>query len=234
MNFDGTGDVDGLLLATYNTLWMNGAKVQIGRTDRTNYTDRACIADINGSLVIDAHAGKYIYMNFFGTTGATSGDATKAVVIAPSGNTGFGIEVAQYRVDVNGVIHSNTGVFTEGYLSGLHHNTASDIRLKEVVADATLPIEVLTDAPAILFKWKQGAFAGQLAVGTTAQYWQKWLAPVVSKRPDNYLTMDYGATALVSVINLARYTKSEIELLKEENKQLKGRVSELERRLECQ
>ncbi len=133
-----------------------------------------------------------------------------------------------------GVIKTSTGMYSDGYMSCLGQNTGSDMRLKHIIGDVTLSLDMIADAPAKLFRWRYGEFAGRLAVGSIAQYWQQYLEPVVSKRPDDYLQMDYGVTATVAVINLARYTrgiKTEVELLREENQKLKERVAALERRI---
>ena len=138
----------------------------------------------------------------------------------------------------NGVIKTSTGMYSEGYMSCLGQNTGSDMRLKHIIGDVTLTLDMIADAPAKLFRWRYGEFAGRLAVGSIAQYWQQWLAPVVSKRPDDYLQMDYGVTALTASICLARIVRDgltdherRILALETENKALKNRINELERRL---
>lgn len=137
-----------------------------------------------------------------------------------------------------GVIKTSTGMYSDGYMSCLGQNTGSDMRLKHIIGDVTLSLDMIADAPAKLFRWRYGEFAGRLAVGSIAQYWQQWLSPVVSKRPDDYLQMDYGVTALTATINLARIVRDgltdherRILALENENKALKSKINELERRL---
>lgn len=138
----------------------------------------------------------------------------------------------------NGVIKTSRGMYSDGYMSCLGQNTSSDLRLKHIMGDAVLTLDMIADAPAKVFRWLYGPFAGRVAVGTIAQYWQQYLEPVVSKRPDDYLQMDYGVTATVGLINLARIVRDgltdherRILALESENKELKSEINELKRRL---
>lgn len=150
---------------------------------------------------------------------------------------GFGGSM-KFRMTSDGVFYALKGAYSDGYMSCLGQNTGSDMRLKHIIGDVTLTLDMIADAPAKLFRWRYGEFAGRLAVGSIAQYWQQWLAPVVSKRPDDYLQMDYGVTALTASICLARIVRDgltdherRILALETENKALKNRINELERRL---
>lgn len=222
-NMSGVGSIShsaGIVPTTNNA-------IRLGSNDY-NYQgvhSRQLINNIDADMVLWQAKAKRMY---FATNGM------ERMCIDASGKVGILKQNPEHELDVNGTIHANTGIYTEGYVSCLNIKTSSDIRLKDIISDVTLPIDVLVEAPAILFKWKSGAFASQIAVGTTAQYWQKWLSPVVSEKADGYLQMDYGSTAVVGLINLARYTKSEIELTKEEINRLKERIKELEGRLICQ
>ena len=92
----------------------------------------------------------------------------------------------------------------------------SDLRLKEVKGNISLTVDEIASAPVIRFDWKDGKGSG---VGSTAQYWRGVLPEAVTEAADGTLSMDYGTTALVSVVSLAREVKrlkEEIEVLKSE------------------
>ena len=63
----------------------------------------------------------------------TNATEQELFTILANGNFGFANNNPQYRVDVNGVIHSNTGIFSDGYVSAKGQNTSSDMRLKNVL-----------------------------------------------------------------------------------------------------
>jgi len=133
-----------------------------------------------------------------------------------------------------GEIKSSVGMHSDGYMSCLGKNTGSDARLKDILGDVTLPIDVILGAPAVRFRWNANAgavMAGKAAVGTIAQYWLEHLTEVVGTMPTGYYGVNYGALDWIAIHSVAKYAKTEIELLKEENRRLKERVAALERRL---
>ncbi len=134
----------------------------------------------------------------------------------------------------NGVIKTSTGMYSDGYMSCLGKNDGSDERLKSIIGDVTLPIDVILAAPAKRFTWNANAgavMAGKVAVGTLAQYWLEHLTEVVGTMPTGYYGVNYGALDWIAIHSVAKYAKTEIELLKEENQKLKERVAALERRV---
>ncbi len=155
----------------------------------------------------------------------------------------------------NGVIKTSTGMYSDGYMSCLGKNTGSDARLKDILGDVTLPIEVILGAPAKKFSWNASAgptMAGKMAVGTIAQYWLEPLPEVVGLLPTNYYGLDYEGLNWVATKSLARYaydglTDHERRILalehrcialeqdnsrmRAENEQLRNRLNQLERRL---
>lgn len=116
---------------------------------------------------------------------------------------------ARFKMYSDGRFYIQKGGYSDGYMSALGQNTGSDIRLKTWIADVALPLGVIAEAPAWIFRWRPevGVMAGRIDAGTTAQYWQQWLPQVVSKREDNYLQIDYAKTALLSAIMIARYMR---------------------------
>ena len=97
----------------------------------------------------------------------------------------------------------------------------SDMTKKDVVADTTLTVDQIADAPSIQFTWKTDANKVN-HVGTSAQYWQEVMPEVVNEHNDS-LYMDYASTAVVSAITIAK----EVVALKEEIAQLKQQIAEL-------
>jgi hypothetical protein len=142
---------------------------------------------------------------------------------------GIGTTSPNYKLDVAGVIHSSTGIFSDGYVSALGQNTSSDERLKDIKGDINISIDVLANAPSKLFEWKDNKALGT-QVGTIAQYWQKVLPQVVHDRGDGYLAMQYDVTALLAVISVAKMVQNHearIKKLEQENEALREQLKEL-------
>lgn len=109
----------------------------------------------------------------------------------------------------------------------------SDIRKKDVLEDVMLPLEMIAEAPLFSYTYK-GDKSRTLHIGTSAQYWQDVPGIVRTDGEDGYLTMDYNSLLSASVFSLAKYTmrhETEIERLKRENKEMRQRINELERRV---
>ena len=95
-----------------------------------------------------------------------------------------------------------------------------------------LPLEMIAEAPLFSYTYK-GDKSRTLHIGTSAQYWQDVPGIVRTDGEDGYLTMDYNSLLSASVFSLAKYTmrhETEIERLKRENKEMRQRINELERR----
>lgn len=120
------------------------------------------------------------------------------VINEKSGNCGIGTTSPAYKLDVNGVIYSNTGVYSAGYVTAL-----SDARKKDVLGDVELSAEQIAEMPAVRFSWTDKTKPG-IFIGTLAQPWQKLLPEAVRTMADGVLSFDYQSAAMVSVINLAR------------------------------
>ena len=139
-----------------------------------------------------------------------------------NGYVGIGTSSPSYLLDVRGVIYSNTGVYSAGYVTAL-----SDARRKDVQGDVMLTAEDVANAPMIKFLWKDRANDG-MQVGSIAQYWQRYLPEAIVEDKDGYLTMDYGIIALLSSIATAKKVKDHerrIAELERENNELKKRLN---------
>jgi hypothetical protein len=117
---------------------------------------------------------------------------------------GVGNSSPAYKLDVSGVIYSNTGVYSAGYVTAL-----SDARKKNVLGDVVLSAEQIAQMPAVRFEWKDENKPGMF-VGTLAQPWKEILPEAVHQQPDGTLSFDYQSAALIATINLAK----EIEAIK--------------------
>ena len=148
----------------------------------------------------------------------------------------------------NGVIKSSTGMYSDGYMSCLGQNTGSDARLKNILGNVTLPIEVILNAPAVRFAWNALAgptMAGKMAVGTIAQYWLEPLPVIVGTMPTGYYGIDYDGLNWVAIHSVAKYAydglsdherriaylERENGRMQKENQELRKQINELERRL---
>ena len=158
---------------------LNVADIEIGRSNEINAT--------SGVLYIQ-------YRN----------PGTHLVLCHNGANVGIDNTAPAYKLDVNGVIYSNTGVYSAGYVTAL-----SDARKKDVLGDVELSAEQIAEMPAVRFSWTDKTKPG-IFIGTLAQPWQKLLPEAVHTMADGVLSFDYQSAAMVSVINLAR----EIEAIK--------------------
>lgn len=133
-------------------------------------------------------------------------------------------------LSMQGTIYASTGIWSDGYVSARGQNTSSDERLKDILRDFVPDVRAVAEAPAVEFHWKDN---GTMDVGSVAQYWQGVCPLLVTERPDGYLGLQYGKTALLSVISVARMTldhESRIAELERENGELRQRLTELQTR----
>lgn len=152
---------------------VNVADIEIGRSNEINAT--------SGVLYIQYRS-----------------PGTNLVLCHNGANVGIDNTAPAYKLDVNGVIYSNTGVYSAGYVTAL-----SDARKKDVLGDVELSAEQIAEMPAVRFSWIDKTKPG-IFIGTLAQPWQKLLPEAVHTMADGVLSFDYQSTAMVSVINLAR------------------------------
>lgn len=153
----------------------------------------------------------------------------RSVVITSSGNIGIGTNNPQYKLDVRGVIYSNTGIFSDGYVSAKGQNTSSDMRLKNVLNEVVLGVKDIANAPSVRFAWKNG---GGVDVGSSAQYWQGLLPDAVKER-DGMLEMQYANIALLSAIALAKNFETHeerIARLEKENIELRNEITSMQQK----
>lgn len=163
---------------------------------------------------------------YFSPNGDGSG---KGMYFVPYGENGLALYAHNNRswakscftFSTDGVFYALAGIFSNGYISAKGQNTSSDERLKIDIKKLNIPIELIANAPSVIFKWKVD---NSNDFGSIAQYWQKINPLFVRKNPQNHLSIDYGKLALCSVTEVAKETlilKQKIKDLEMELKNLK-------------
>ena len=174
-------------------------------------------------LMVAYRAGK--------TPSATGADRLFSMELHNQGSS-LGLGFAGSRMfyfTSDGIFYATKGIWSDGYVSARGQNTSSDARLKRNVTPFEIALHQIANAPSVCFDWNNGG----RDVGSIAQYWQGVNPLLTPKGPDGYLTLQYGKTALLSVISVAKKVMSHEERIAElerENKELKHKIEILERR----
>ena len=140
---------------------------------------------------------------------------------------GIGVKNGNYDLYVYGENEGNA--YFAGNVSVASLTNRSDMRLKDVVGDVNLSVQQIASAPTFKFRFKNNG--KRIMVGTSAQYWDAVLPESITQDADGMLGLDYGVTALVSTIILAKgMTEHErrITKLEKENAELRARIKDLE------
>lgn len=167
-------------------------------------------------------------INFYGTLGSNMGHTDIQMNIYSGGAIQIHSQGGSGTIILNGIVHNNTGMYSDGYMSSKGLNDTSDMRLKNKVRDIFLPVKDIANAPAFEYTWKDGTPGAM--VGSSAQYWQKVLSCSVREKKDGYLSMFYGHTAMVGLISLARHHESleqRVARLEKENKEKDKTIEDL-------
>ncbi len=204
-SFNGTANVSGDMTGV-------GGITATGEIKSSSVNAFRLSAGSYGTILRNSDNNFYILVTNSGQAASGSFNSLRPFYI----NLSTGNVVMQHRLTVNGVIENGTGIFSNGYVSAKGQNTSSDMRLKRVLGDVSLPLERIAKAPAFEFRWRDGS--GESA-GSSAQYWRDALPAAVRER-GGYLEMQYGNIALISAISIARETL-----------RLATRVSDHERRI---
>ncbi len=216
IHFQGEGSTSGLELYTSYT---DNSNLQYRKTIDNNRISgpwRTIVTELNiGSY----NAGSATRLNAVRTIWGQPFDGTANV----SGNmTGVG------SIDASGPIHSTVGLWTEGYLAGRGQASESDTRLKRHIQDVSFTVTQIADAPLWRFAWRRD---GIVDVGSVAQYWRGVMPELTNMLPDGvHLGLDYGKTALMASVSLARAHRrleERVAVLERENKRLKKELNRL-------
>lgn len=123
----------------------------------------------------------------------------------------------------NGWIHINSSgdITASGTIT-----TSSDERLKKIVKNVEATIEQIAKVRIVDYYFKADK-KKKVALGSIAQDWQEVFPNAVRKDKEGHLSLDYSAAALASAVTAAK----EIAKLKEENENLKRRLSAIEEKL---
>ena len=168
--------------------------------------------NINPSYTLHVNGTGYVSSNFY-----TDGYLTISGILQ------------LYSVSNNTYLTSNGRYFTITVGSASHAVidyawvVSSDIRRKDVIKNAGASIEQIADAPIFYYRLK-GSPETTLALGSSAQYWQKVFPNAISENPDGFLSMDYSAIALASAVITARTVQNhEDRILELERENIKLR-----------
>ncbi len=204
--------------------------VGIGTTDPTAKLHVAGSALVTGSLSVNStaqigsteangaielyHSTPFIDFHF----GRSTKDYTSRL-----------IEEASGRLAVIGTLRVSVGMYSNGYISARGQNTSSDAKLKRNLTPFEISLDAIKEAPSVGFDWKSDSSHD---VGSIAQYWRNISPQLTPEAPDGSLTLQYGKTALLSVISVARKVsdhEERIEELERENEELKRKLEMISR-----
>lgn len=162
---------------------------------------------------------------------ATAG--TSRLTVTAAGGVIIG---GEFNMDEDrpGVLRCTEGVYSDGFVSAKGVSTSSDARLKRINHSIYISVRDIAEAPSVDFVWERD---GVPDVGSIAQYWQAIDRRLAPEGPGGYLTLQYGKTALLGLISVARTTMSHEErltklerenaCLKEETIRLRQQIAEL-------
>lgn len=246
--FNGTGDVSGAM-SNVTSITMSGVITQKWIDSTAGYR---VLADFCRNHPSSASAYiSHLYLGAYSNSGSASygyiqsqnNNTTQALLLNPEGgNVGIGTVNPTSKLQVSGGIYSTgdmqtegsvwadievyaqDGIYTDGYMSCMGQNTSSDERLKTNFRPLNLSLAQIANAPCISFHWKKD---GVEDIGSIAQYWQRNLPLSVRKDHNDFLALDYGKTALLSVISVAKEVMND----KERIRILEMKVRELEQKL---
>lgn len=216
--------------------------------DTEDYTSRI-IEDENGRLTLYAKTlriGKsnnanllflrpsynYIWAEIAGGTlvlgtadGGQASFANSALLIRGKNVYIGGTETGNNALNVNGVAHATTGIYTDGYISARKQDTSSDRRLKTDFRPLDGALEYIRGTHFTRFRWKDGS--GE-SVGIIAQEEQsrEYGFLVRSHGEIGHLTYDYAAST--ALLGAALQEEDEkVEALKKRVKELENKLDRL-------
>ena len=136
-----------------------------------------------------------------------------------------GAESGNNALNVLGVAHATTGIYTDGYISARKQDTSSDIRLKTDFRPLDGALEYIRGTHFTRFRWKDGS--GE-SVGIIAQEEQsrEYGFLVRSHGEIGHLTYDYAAST--ALLGAALQEEDEkVEALKRRVKELENELNRL-------
>lgn len=146
------------------------------------------------------------------------GYSSAYITVLHGGNVGIGITSPAYTLDVAGVIHSSTGIWSEGYVSAGGLASSSDERLKSGIKDFVYSAEMLMSLRPREWDWNEKSYMKGHAAGVVAQELQQVMPYAIVER--QYLSVNYDMLHAVEIAGLQDH-ENRIRELEEENKRLK-------------
>lgn len=185
----------------------------------------------SATLALARPSFNYIWTDVAGGTlvlGTTDGGVTSssnsAIFIKGKKVYIGGTETGDNALNVLGVAHATTGIYTDGYVSARGQDTSSDIRLKTDFRPLYGALEYIRGTHFTRFRWKDGGES----VGIIAQEEQsrEYGFLVRSHGEIGYLTYDYAAsTALLGAA--LQEEDDKVEALKRRVKELENELNKL-------
>lgn len=167
---------------------------------------------------------------YFSTGGYSAANTILALLNNTSQEKRVGIlnTSPSYTLDVTGVIHSTTGIFSDGYVSAYGVASSSDARLKDGISAISYgrAKEVLSALNPSEWTWKKD---GRRGAGMVAQEVQPVLPDTVSEIGGN-LTLEYN-TAFAYGLAATKYMLPMVESHEEKIARLEKEVEDLRKEL---
>lgn len=228
---------DTAYVGTDGCLYSGGAKVLTSHQSLANYVTLNTAQTVSGRKTFsDAIINSYVMSFLFNYRGSTPAANAYGVMFykrdtyfnilrtkkgAPDTVTfDHGGSLMEINLATNAVTFA--GVVTASNIS-----TSSDARLKTRIEDIALPIADIAAAPLWRYRRKD---TGVVDVGSTAQYWGAILPELTRTDEQGWMSLDYGKTALLASVSLARKAddhEARIKALEAENRALKQEIERI-------
>ena len=210
-----TADYNVRLAYQNSQLEVNGANFSVANTIRS----KAYIGMIFDYIGSTAKANTYGVMFYKRDTYFNIIRTKKGAPDTPTSDHGGSL------MEIN--LATNAVTFA-GVVTASNISTSSDARLKTRIADISLPIAKIAAAPLWRYRRKD---TGVMDVGSTAQYWGAILPELTRTDEQGWMSLDYGKTALLASVSLARKAddhEARIKALEAENARLREKIARLE------
>lgn len=136
-----------------------------------------------------------------------------------------GTETGNNALNVNGVAHATTGIYSDGYVSARGQDTSSDIRLKTDFRPLDGALEYIRGTHFTRFRWKDGS-GESLGIIAQEERDREYGFLVRSHGEIGHLTYDYAAST--ALLGAALQEEDEkVEALKRRVKELENELNKL-------
>lgn len=209
-----TADYNVRLAYQNSQLEVNGANFSVANTIRS----KAYIGMIFDYIGSTAKANTYGVMFYKRDTYFNIIRTKKGAPDTPTSDHGGSL------MEIN--LATNAVTFA-GVVTASNISTSSDARLKTRIADIAIPIAEIAAAP--LWRYRRED-TGVVDVGSTAQYWGAILPELTRTDEQGWMSLDYGKTALLASVSLARKAddhEARIKALEAENRALKQEIERI-------